>query len=373
MSERELLKNSFRRDRFHDPCATTPRNVNDRSTAFAKAHEFARMHEFPYRIDDGPRRSFSVVIPCYNEAANLPLLHERLCTVLGNEALDWEMIIVDDHSVDDTFGVATDLARRDERVRAVRLSRNVGSHLAAMCGLDNSGGAAVAIMSADLQDPPETLPLMLERWRRGEDVVWAVREASESHSVSDSLFSRLYFGMVAKILRAEHVAKGADFVLVDRVVVDALAQYKERNLSVYATIAWLGFRQGVILYRKKPRAQGSSGWTLRKKLKLVVDSVTSFSYLPIRAMTVVGMMIAVLGFIYSIVIIANYFAGQPPEGWTSLVVLVLILGGFQMVMLGTLGEYLWRCLDEARNRPRYHIERRVPRGWHAQDSRSEPS
>jgi dolichol-phosphate mannosyltransferase len=326
----------------------------------------------PYRISESPRQSLSVVIPCYNEAANLPLLHARLCTVLDNEGLDWELILIDDHSVDNTFDVAADLTRRDGRVRAVRLSRNVGSHLAAMCGLDNSRGDAVAIMSADLQDPPETLSRMLERWRGGEDVVWAVRESSESHSLTDRLFSRLYFGMVAWLLGVEHATpQGADFVLVDRVVVDALAQYKESNLSVYATIAWLGFRQGMILYRKKPRAHGSSGWTLRKKLKLVVDSFTSFSYLPIRIMTVTGLIIGILGFIYSIVIISNYFAGQPPEGWTSLTVVVLILGGFQMVMLGTLGEYLWRCLDEARSRPRYHIERRVPRGWHARDSRAD--
>jgi dolichol-phosphate mannosyltransferase len=312
-----------------------------------------------------------VVVPCYNEATNLPLLYERLCTVLDKEGLDWEMIVIDDHSNDDTFDVATTLAQRDDRIRAVRLSRNVGSHLAAMCGLDNSGGAAVAIMSADLQDPPETLPRMLERWRLGDEVVWAVRESYEGRSLTDSMFSRLYFWMMSRLLRVEHVTpQGADFVLVDRIVVDALGQYRERNLSVYAIIAWLGFQQGTILYAKKQRAHGKSGWTLRRKLKLVVDSVTSFSYLPIRVMTLAGMAIALFGFIYAVVIIANYFSGQPPEGWTSLVVVVLMLGGFQMVMLGTLGEYLWRCLDEARSRPRYHIERRVPRGWGARNPRA---
>jgi dolichol-phosphate mannosyltransferase len=317
--------------------------------------------------------SLSVVIPCYNEAANLPILYERLRGVLDEEGFDWEMILVDDHSSDTTFDVATALAQHDDRVRAVRLSRNVGSHLAAICGLDNSCGAAVAIMSADLQDPPETLPRMLERWRQGDEVVWAVRESYEGRKLTDSLFSRLYFWMMSRLLRVEHVTpQGADFVLVDRIVVDALTQYRERNLSVYAIIAWLGFRQGSIPYAKQQRAHGQSGWTLRRKLKLVVDSVTSFSYMPIRVMTIGGMLIALLGFIYSIVIIFNYFAGQPPEGWTSLVVVVLMLGGFQIVMLGTLGEYLWRCLDEARNRPRYHIERRVPRGWPPRNSPAEP-
>jgi glycosyltransferase involved in cell wall biosynthesis len=322
-------------------------------------------------IAESTRPSLSVVVPCYNETTNLPLLYDRLRTVLDKEGLDWEMIVVDDHSGDDTFGVATTLAQHDDRVRAVRLSRNVGSHLAAMCGLDNSSGKAVAIMSADLQDPPETLPRMLERWRQGDEVVWAVRESYEGRKLTDSLFSRLYFWMMAHLLRVEHVTpQGADFVLVDRIVVDALAQYGERNLSVYAMIAWLGFRQGMIPYAKKQREHGRSGWTLRRKLKLVVDSVTSFSYMPIRVMTMVGILIAVLGFIYALVIIINYFAGQPPEGWTSLAVVVLMLGGFQIVMVGTLGEYLWRCLDEARGRPRYHIERRAPRGWSTRNPRA---
>jgi dolichol-phosphate mannosyltransferase len=333
--------------------------------------KLAGMDQSTRDIGESIRPSLSVVVPCYNETTNLPLLYDRLRTVLDKEGSEWEMIVVDDHSRDDTFGVATTLAQHDDRVRAVRLSRNVGSHLAAMCGLDNSAGKAVVIMSADLQDPPETLPRMLERWRQGDEVVWAVRESYEGRKLTDSLFSRLYFWMMARLLRAEHVTpQGADFVLVDRIVVDALAQYGERNLSVYAMIAWLGFRQGMIPYAKKQREHGQSGWTLRRKLKLVVDSVTSFSYMPIRVMTLVGMLIAVLGFIYALVIIVNYFAGQPPEGWTSLAVVVLMLGGFQIVMIGTLGEYLWRCLDEARGRPRYHIERRTPRGWSTRNSRA---
>jgi polyisoprenyl-phosphate glycosyltransferase len=327
------------------------------------------MDQPPREISERPAASLSVVVPCYNEAANLPILYQGLHTVLDGEGLDWEIIIVDDHSADNTFAVASELSRQNDRVRAVRLSRNVGSHLAAMCGLDNSRGAAIVIMSADLQDPPETLPRMLERWRLGDEVVWAVRESFEGRSLTDSLFSRLYFWMMSRLVRAEHVTpQGADFVLVDRVVANALSQYRERNLSVYALLAWLGFQQGTIPYAKQERRHGSSGWTLRRKLKLVVDSVTSFSYMPVRMMTIAGMVIALLGFVYAFVIIINYFAGHPPEGWTSLAVVVLMLGGFQMVMLGTLGEYLWRCLDEARGRPRYHIERRVPRGWHAENS-----
>jgi dolichol-phosphate mannosyltransferase len=311
---------------------------------------------------DGP--TLTIVTPCYNEAANLPLLYQRLQALLDREAIDWEIIVVDDHSADNTFEVAMELARHDDRVRSIRLARNVGSHLAAMCGLEHSCGAATAVMSADLQDPPETLLEMFERWRNGDQVIWAVRESFEGRSVTDSVFSRLYFSMMTRILRLDHFTpQGADFFMIDRSVADALTEYRERNLNLYAILAWLGFNQVTIHYTKQQRQHGKSGWTLRKKLKLVIDSITAFTYFPVRAMALVGVLVALMGFVYLMVVIANYFGGQPPEGWTSLVVVTLMIGGLQMVMLGVMGEYLWRCLDEARSRPRYHIERRAPLDW----------
>jgi polyisoprenyl-phosphate glycosyltransferase len=328
------------------------------------AEHLAYTTQRPARVAEIDAPALTVVVPSYNEAANLPLLYERLQAVLSRARIGWEVIIVDDHSADDTFDVARELARRDDRVRTIRLARNVGSHLAAMCGLEHSSGAATAVMSADLQDPPETLLEMFERWRNGDQVVWAVRASVEGRSVADSLFSRLYFWMMTRILRVEHVTpQGADFVLIDRSVADALIEYRERNLNLYAILAWLGFNQGTIYYAKQQRHHGKSGWTRRKKLKLVIDSITAFTYMPVRVMTLVGVLVAFLGFVYLIVVIANYFGGEPPEGWTSLVVIVLLIGGLQMAMLGVIGEYLWRCLDEARSRPRYHIERRAPLDW----------
>jgi polyisoprenyl-phosphate glycosyltransferase len=301
--------------------------------------------------------ALSIVIPCYNESTNLPLLYNRLCAVLDGLDVEWEMIAVDDHSRDKTFEILAGLAERDRRVCAIRLARNVGSHVAVMCGLEHSRGSAVIMMSADLQDPPEIIVRMVEKWRNGDQVVWAVRGAYEGRSVSESVFSRVYNIMMARILDNDHItSEGADFFLVDRIVVNALTQHREANLSLFGILAWLGFRQGSVSYTKEERKRGRSGWTLKKKLKLFVDSVTAFSYVPIRFMSAIGICVAFSGCIYASVVILNYFFGVPPEGWTSVIIIVLVIGGLQIAMLGVLGEYLWRSLDESRRRPRYNVE-----------------
>jgi glycosyltransferase involved in cell wall biosynthesis len=300
----------------------------------------------------------SVVVPCYNESINLPLLYDRLCAVLDKLGIDWEMIAVDDHSRDETFEILTDLADRDRRVCAIRLARNVGSHISVMCGLEHSRGSAAVMMSADLQDPPEVILRLYEKWRDGEQVVWAVRDTFEGRTIAQSTFSRLYHTMMARILGNDQLTPdGADFFLIDRIVVNALTQHQEANLSLFGILAWLGFRQGNVFYTKEERKHGRSGWTLKKKLKLFIDSVTAFSYLPIRIMSAIGIGVALSGCIYASVIILHYIFGAPPEGWTSVIVVVLVLGGTQIAMLGVLGEYLWRSLDESRRRPRYNVER----------------
>jgi len=301
--------------------------------------------------------TLSVVVPCYNEAMNIPILYERLRVVLDGEGMEWEMIAVDDHSIDDTFEVLTGLAQHDERVCAIRLARNVGSHVATMCGIEHVRGSLVVMIAADLQDPPEIIPQLIEKSRSGDQIVWAVRSGNEGHTRAARLFSRIYHTTMLKILGGHLTPEGADVFLIDRVVADALGQHREANLSLYAILAWLGFRQGKIFYTKKERKHGSSGWTLRKKLKLFVDSVTAFSYFPIRFMSLFGTVVALMGCIYAVVVIGNYIIGVPPQGWTSLTVVVLVIGGVQIAMLGILGEYLWRSLDESRRRPRYNIER----------------
>lgn len=307
-----------------------------------------------------PRPRLSIVTPCFNEAANLPVLYDRLKAALENVETDWEWIVVDDHSRDGTLESFAALARSDPRLRGVRVSRNVGSHLAFLCGLRQATGDCAVVMAADLQDPPETVAALHAEWERGAQVVWAVRSAREGESFSTRLFSRLYWGLMGRISGLESVpAQGADFFLLDRRVIDALHHFQETNVNLVTLITWMGFRQTSIIYEKQARLHGTSGWTLAKKIKLLVDSITAFTYTPLRLMSYLGFTVAVLGAAYAGHVIYNSMAGQPVQGWSSLMVTVLVLGGGQMLMLGVLGEYLWRTLEESRRRPLFLIEETV--------------
>jgi dolichol-phosphate mannosyltransferase len=201
---------------------------------------------------------------------------------------------------------------------------------------------------------------LLAQWREGSDVVWAVRANREGERKSTLLFARLYYWLMRRVAGIEHIpAEGADFALIDRKVAEALGRFREANVSLFALIIWMGFSQTSIEYTKKPRLHGSSGWSFRKKLKLVVDSLTAFTFAPVRFMSYLGFATALCAFVWAAVIMRNAFFGHPVEGWSSVMVAVLFLGGLQMMMMGVLGEYLWRALDEARRRPSYLIERQT--------------
>jgi glycosyltransferase involved in cell wall biosynthesis len=305
-----------------------------------------------------PGPMLSVIVPCFNEELNLPFLYERLRKVLDPQGLEWELIAVDDHSRDCTFQIASGLVSQDARVRALRLARNVGSHISLMCGLDHAAGRVAVMIAADMQDPPEIVLELLERWRGGDQVVWAVRTARRGVSATSLLLSRIYNKIMRRIIGRDDLAGyNADVFLLDRAVIDALTQCREGNLSLFSLVSWLGFRQSTVSYVKEERQHGRSGWTFKKKLKLFLDSITAFSYFPIRVMSLVGISVACLGFLYAVIVVADAFlVGIPVEGWTSLMIVLLIVGGLQMTMLGVLGEYLWRALDESRRRPRYNVE-----------------
>lgn len=304
----------------------------------------------------------SIITPAYDEAENLPLLHQRLSRVLEGMQVEWEWIVVDDHSADATFSVMAEMARGDSRVRCFRFARNFGSHTAIMCGLEHARGACAVVMAADLQDPPETLSELLGPWREGAQVVWAVRRRRMGEKASTIGFASLYYLMMRTIVGLRTMpATGADFFLVDRLVVDALKQFGERNVSLLALVTWMGFRQVTISYDKQVRVHGRSGWTLEKKVKLTVDSVTAFTYLPVRLMAYLGLVTTAAGGVYAALVLTNALAGHAVQGWSTVVVMLLVFSGLQMLMLGILGEYLWRALDESRRRPRYLIEAMT--GW----------
>jgi dolichol-phosphate mannosyltransferase len=298
----------------------------------------------------------SIVTPAFNEAANLPEFHRRLSAALAG--VEWEWIAVDDHSTDDSFAVLAQLAQSDARVRGVRLLRNFGSHAAIACGLAQARGDAAVVLAADLQDPPELVGELLACWRDGAQIVWAVRSGPPpDQGPVDRAMSWLYnFGMRRIAGLRELPPPGADGFLIDRALMSALEQCGESHTNVLVLVAWIGGRQAGVVYKKEARRSGRSGWTLKKKIELLVDSVTAFSYAPLRAMSALGLLTALAGLFYAVFVATHALAGKPPAGWSSLMVVLLLVGGCQMLMLGILGEYIGRALREARRRPRYLIQ-----------------
>jgi dolichol-phosphate mannosyltransferase len=286
------------------------------------------------------------VTPAFNERSNLPAVHRRLSGSLKH--LDWEWIIVDDHSRDDTFAVIEQMASSDPRIRGFRLARNSGSHVAITCGLQHARGHAAALVVSDLQDPPELLVNMVERWSRGAQVVWAVRrrQPGEGHH---TWFAAIYYWVLRRLVGLTDMpATGADFFLIDRVVIDAFLASAGRQVSVFALLMWLGFRREFIEYDKQPRASGQSGWTLARKVKLVVDSVVGLSDFPIWWCIYAGCGLLLVAIMSAVVAIASSTAAG--------VWLVVGLFGLQLVAIGIMGLYIWRALEEARGRPIYAIE-----------------
>jgi dolichol-phosphate mannosyltransferase len=305
----------------------------------------------------------SILTPAFNEVANLEALHARLVDTMARLGGEWEWVIVDDHSRDATFAVIERLAAADPRVRGIRLARNSGSHVAISCGLHHVRGDAAVMMAADLQDPPETLGAMRERWRGGAQVVWATRRERPGQRSHRGFAAAYYWIMRNVVGMKEMPARGADFFLVDRVVIDAFRRFTERNISVLALITWMGFRQAQIEYDKQPRAAGQSGWTMRRKIELVMDSVIGFSAAPIRLCGYLGLVLLALG---SMVTAYAVFDSGSRDG--LLVGIMIGLSGLHLGVLSLVGEYVWRGLDEVRRRPLYLIEALAG----AQDAQGQP-
>ncbi len=302
----------------------------------------------------------SIVVPAYNEAENLPLLYERICALDWSAmGLEFELVVVDDHSTDGTSAVIDRLAASNPRVKCLRFSRNFGSHAGSTAGLEHATGAAAVVLAADLQDPPETIPSLVAAWRAGAATVWAVRGEREGESWQTRITAQIFYSLIRRMTRMAMPPQGVDFFLLDRVVIEALRTAPERNTSLIAQIQWLGFEQKNLVYTKQARASGRSKWTLSKRIKLSIDWVVGVSYFPIRFMSAIGLLFASFGFLYALFLIVRRFVFVVPvEGWTSLISVVLITSGVQLVMLGVLGEYLWRSFDASRQRPRFIIERR---------------
>jgi glycosyltransferase involved in cell wall biosynthesis len=306
-------------------------------------------------------RLLSVVMPAFNEEANVAEAILRTSQAVEKLGCPWEIVVVDDGSEDGTFAELRRCSATDARVRAVRLSRNFGSHVAISAGFDHAEGDVCLVITADMEEPADLIPAFLDKWREGYEIVWGIRaERHESARVRAGSSMFHWLSRVAGLPNRSGAAIGGGFFLIDGRVRSALRRMKERNRNLVALLLWMGFRQASVEYRPRVRSSGRSKWTLARRLKLVIDSFVSFSYLPIRVVSALGVVISSLSFVYgAAIVVAAILGGASVQGWPTLMATMLFLGGVQLLVTGMLGEYIWRALDEARARPLYVLAETV--------------
>jgi dolichol-phosphate mannosyltransferase len=302
-------------------------------------------------------KTFSIVVPIYHNELNIPYTLPRLRNL---ETLllryRFEFVFIDDGSRDRSLQLLLEEQKKDPRIKIIKLSRNFGSVSAVQAGLNYTTGDCVGIIGADLQDPPELFVEMVKKWEGGKKVVIATRE-ERADPFFQKLFSNTYYYFMEKFALDDYPRGGFDFVLIDKQIVEELKAISEKNTNIMSLIFWMGHNREILSYVRSKRQHGKSMWSFAKKLKHFIDSFVSFSYIPIRFMSFSGIVVAFLSFIYGIVVIVSHFFGNIPiKGWASLIAFISFLLGMIMVMLGVIGEYLWRILDETRNRPSYIID-----------------
>ncbi|MDY5776181.1 MAG: glycosyltransferase family 2 protein [Lachnospiraceae bacterium] len=300
----------------------------------------------------------SIVVPVYYNEKNLKPLYEDLKEkVLEKLDCAYEIVFVNDGSKDGSYEVMQELAAMDENIKLVNLSRNFGEHLATLAGMAECTGTVAVRKAADLQEPSEMILEMLEKYRAGAKVVLAVRKDREE-PLSQKMFSKIYCWMMRKFALANMPQGGFDTYMISRQVIDILVEISEKNAPLTEQVLWSGFESEKVYYVRQKREIGKSGWTLSKKIKLTVDSLISFSYFPIRCVSVVGALSILGTIIGGIVILVEHFMGRiTVEGYTTIVLLILLAFGIVMLTLGVMGEYIWRILDEVRNRPSYIVDK----------------
>lgn len=305
-------------------------------------------------------RLVSVVVPALNEAENAPALVALVHDLARiHPKYSFELVVVDDGSSDGTAEAFARLAQGPTPVTVVQLSRRFGSHQAISAGLRQCRGACAVVLGADAQEPPEVMARFLEAWEGGTEIVWGVRRTRVGRSRRAELASRLFSYLFSRFARLENYPpEGPSGLLLDRLVIDEVNKLEERNRNVMALISWLGFKQAVVKYDQLPRKHGRSGWTSSRMVRLAVDSFLQFSTMPLRACTYSGLAVAATGLVYALVLVVRSLLGvNTPEGWPTLLVIILLLGGVQLTVVGVMGEYVWRAVEEVRRRPLYVVRK----------------
>ena len=299
----------------------------------------------------------SIIIPVYYNEDTLMLLYEDMKSKILSSFEDYEIVMVDDGSGDSSWQIMSDIQALDPyHIKLIHLSRNFGEHAAILAGLNECTGDCAVTKQADLQEDSELILEMYESWKKGNKVVLAVREDRDDGKIYQ-FFANLYYKVMQKLVNSAMPKGGFDCYLLDRQVIEVLKMFDEKNSALTLQVLWVGFKSDKIYFHRKARTVGESKWTFGKKVKLIIDSLMGFSYVPVRIMSFLGIIffiIAVIGIIACIC--ETFFSGVRSVGWASLMSVILLTSGLIMLMLGILGEYIWRALDASRNRPPYLIE-----------------
>lgn len=300
--------------------------------------------------------TFTIIAPIYNELENIPELYPRMREVLDRTGEPWEMILVDDGSTDGSTALIRKLAEKDARVRPVIFARNFGHQIAVTAGVDYARGDAVIIIDSDLQDPPEVILQLIDKWREGYEVVYAVREERQGESWFKTTTASLFYRMIYRITDVDIPMDAGDFRLMDRKVVEVMKQMREKHRFLRGMSAWVGFKQVGVSYKRQPRFAGETKYPLNKMIKLALNAVTSFSYFPLQVATYMGFIAAGLSVLaIPVIIVLRLTTGTALFGQATTLIIVLFLGGLQLISLGVIGEYIGRIYDEAKGRPLYIV------------------
>ncbi|MCB1933541.1 MAG: glycosyltransferase [Candidatus Accumulibacter sp.] len=309
--------------------------------------------------------SISVVAPAYNEQEVIEEFHRRVSGILVNLGASYELVLVNDGSTDDTLALMHALQASDPQVMVVDLSRNFGKEIALSAGLDHCSGEVVVVLDADLQDPPELIPEMLTGWREGYDVIYGVRSHRDGESWLKKGTAKLFYRLIGSVSRVEIPPDTGDFRLMTRRVVRELSRLREEHRFMKGLFAWVGFPSRPIRYRRSPRAAGITKWSYWKLWNLALEGITSFTIGPLKIATYLGLSVALLSLLYAAFVIwKTLIYGDPVRGYPSLMVVVLFLGGVQLISVGVLGEYIGRIFNEVKGRPLYLVNRILPSQLH---------
>ncbi len=304
------------------------------------------------------RKKISILIPAYNEEEVLRHLYERLNKLAGeNTNYNFEFLFVNDGSRDKTLEMIKTYAKDDERIAYVNLSRNFGKEIAMIAGLDHVTGDATVIIDADLQDPPELIPMMISYWEEGFDDVYARRKSRAGESWFKKITSELYYKLLQKSTSIPIQQDTGDFRLLDKRCVEALRQFRESQRNAKGMFSWIGYKKKEIMYDRDPRAAGETKWNYAKLTNLAIEGITSFTTAPLRISSILGAFVSFAAFVYIVyLVIRTVLYGSDLAGYPSMMAVILFLGGVQLLSLGIIGEYIGRIFNETKNRPLYLIE-----------------